>query len=246
MREREEKRKREREEKLQRAQQWRSAQSAAKESAAQAHARDGAWDTPHPPPAGGLKYRVPVAPHPPLDEEIKSRMVRVKDPGTGQMGEPVPLRQALSRLNRRDFFLVQANAEVDDPSGHGGSVMAICKIMERGAVYEEARSKQAKQSRGVETRESKGTPKGVEVHWKEDPHSLQLKVKRLEAFLREGKKVQVTLKHKKKHRGHFPQEESEKVLRIVREAADGIPGVKETKAMTGLLGVHVVLFFEIV
>ena len=248
LREREEKRNRQNAEKKARKQQALAQAEARKAERAAARPRsksagaadDDGPETPTPPPPVALRYRVPAGPHPPIDEEIRSYRVRVRDPVDGTLREPVRLHDALAALNRQRYFLAQAN--VADP----GLALAVCRIVEKTKMYDEVRARQERDNeRAPETRESKGTPKSVQIHWGEERGSLDMKVRRVVGFLREGRKVVVDLCVKKRSRREIPMADLQRVVKEVKDAVGTVPRAKESRPMTGMLGKAVMLYFEV-
>ena len=243
LREREEKRARQNAEKKARKQhaiEQAEARKAERAAALANSADDDGPDTPKPPSPVPLRYRVPAGPHPPVDEEIRAYQVHVRDPVDGGLRAPVTVRDALAAMNRQRYFLVQQNAT--DPA----LAVPVCRIVEKTKLYGEVRERQERANeRAPETRESKGTPKSVQIHWGEERGSLDMKLRRIVAFLRDGKKVAVELCTKKRSRKEVPVADLQRIVREVRDVAGTVPRARESKPFTGTLGKMAFLQFEV-
>lgn len=100
----------------------------------------------------------------------------------------------------------------------------------------------------LERRAAKGLgvgkpPKNLELNWAVAPGDLAHRLKKMQEFLREGRKVEILLGPKRKGRVATEQE-CKDVLRKVREAVAECKGAVEKKAPSGSLGGVMTLIYE--
>lgn len=113
-----------------------------------------------------------------LNEQIRISPIRVIDQQQTQLGI-IPTEEALSLARESGLDLVEVSPMEKPP---------VCRIMDYGK-YKYDRKKRQKQSGGAHT----VCLKEIRIRPKTDPHDREIKVKRAQAFLGEGNKVQFTM-----------------------------------------------------
>lgn len=85
--------------------------------------------------------------------------------------------------------------------------------------------------------------KQVELSWAIDSHDLFHRVRRIQEFLREGRRVEVLVAGKKKGRT-TTKDEVDVIMTAVRDAIAEVEGASEWKEMEGQVGMEVILYFR--
>jgi translation initiation factor IF-3 len=162
------------------------------------------------------------------DEEIPARRIQIVDPETDSLQPPVRLRDILSTLDRKGFRIV---CVTQPPTGDWTEEwIPVCKIEDKKAAYEaEKEKKKVKQQKMA----AEGT-KTLELNWAIDANDLGHRMKRMQDFLGQGKKVEIILARKKGGRRATP-DECEELLQKINEAAETVKGTKEVKKFEGKL-----------
>lgn len=172
----------------------------------------------------------------------------------GHLTEPRPLSSVLTEAHIRDQTVVtivlprpgqqQQRAGASHRHQH-----PICVVLDRQA-YEEAEAQRAREEREKREGEKKarrGT-KELEINWAIAPHDLEHKMKRFKEFLGKGLRVEMLLLRKGKRKGKVfrqaTEDEADELLKRVREEAGQVPGAREFKAPSGIVGNRYQLFFE--
>lgn len=180
----------------------------------------------------------------------------VVDPATNKLLAPQPLRRVLQSLDQRTHRLVcvtpaptdGAYNRVGQPVDEDGRVdgrrdewIPTCRVLSKKDMYEadKARAK----AKTVAKKNGTDTGKKIELNWAIDANDLGHRLKRLDEFLRDGKKVEVVLAKKKRSRKASPDECQGVVDRILA-TVKGIEGAKVGKPMEGKIGMVATLFFE--
>ncbi|KAI5238649.1 hypothetical protein E4T43_07249 [Aureobasidium subglaciale] len=162
------------------------------------------------------------------DEEIPARRIQLVDPESGSLQPPSRLRDLLETLDRKTFRVVCVTAP---PAGNWTEEwIPTCKLQDKKQAYqaEKAKKKLVQQKTAAE-----GT-KTLELNWAIDANDLGHRMKRMQEFLGQGKKVEIILARKKGGRRATP-EECEELLQKIGEAAEMIKGTKELKKFEGKL-----------
>lgn len=122
-----------------------------------------------------------------------------------------------------------------------GEWIPVCKIVSKKEQYqaEKARKERSKSSKMATT----DSVKTLELNWAIDLNDLGHRMKRVEEFLAEGRKVEIVLAKKKQGRV-ASMEECQEVLRRIKETVEGVKGAKEVKAMEGPVGGLATLLLE--
>jgi len=162
------------------------------------------------------------------NEEIPARRIQIVDPETDSLQPPVRLRDVLAKLDKNLFRLV---CVTQPPTGDWEEEwIPVCKIEDKKAAYEaEKEKKKVKQQKMA----AEGT-KTLELNWAIDANDLGHRMKRMQEFLGQGKKVEIILARKKGGRKATP-DECEALLQKINEAAESVKGTKEIKKFEGKL-----------
>ncbi|KAI4148867.1 MAG: hypothetical protein LQ340_004899 [Diploschistes diacapsis] len=163
------------------------------------------------------------------DEEIQSRQIRIVQEGGG-ISEPQDTRRVLRSIDRKEHFLVQvAPSEKDE--------IPVCKIMDKKSVFEREREKHR-----VNKSAEHGS-KTIELSWRMAEGDFNHRMKALEQFLAQGRKVEILIAPKRK-KHIIPEPEAALFLSKLRARFEEIPGLKETQPLSGDVGKLVTLHVE--
>ena len=174
------------------------------------------------------------------DEEIKSNIVRItrdgKDRsggsgGSGGLSPPQNLRNFLTGMDRRRFFLVQVSPTDSED-------VPVCKVMTREAVF---KREQEKAKLGAKKTTEQLT-KEIELGWRMAEGDLAHRMVKLQEFLGRGRKVEITIAPKRK-RDVVPENEARGFLKRVRAGLEELGG-REARKLEGTVGKLVTLFVE--
>jgi len=156
------------------------------------------------------------------DEQIETSFVQVKRED-GSLGEEEMLRLILRRIDREKETVIQ----LSKPGERDVAVVQIAKISDlRERLRERERAEREKM---LAERDNK--PKQIELNWAISEHDLELKLKQMEQFVDEGRKVELLLAAKKRAR-KASQDEGNEVLKKIRERLVAIDA-KEIAPMEG-------------
>ena len=129
-----------------------------------------------------MKYsrRIPIKKRPhKINNEIRATQVRLIDEDKKQVGI-IPLKEALEIAERKELDLVEISPKTNPP---------VCRILDYGKYLYSLRKKAheaQKLQRKIQIKEIKFTPAiGV--------HDIEVKVKKIKEFLKEGNKVKITI-----------------------------------------------------
>ena len=165
------------------------------------------------------------------DENINAGEVHLVLPD-GKLQPAQPLRTILSSIDRKTHFVVQVSAPSSDATAH-----PVCKIIDKQSVRAAERAK-AKPVKNAQT-----TTKQLELNWAIGANDLAHRLKKMEEFLAQGRRVEVVLAGKKKGRVASGEEAEGVVARIRRRIAE-VEGAKEWREGEGAVGGQMTLFFE--
>ena len=168
----------------------------------------------------------------PLDEKIGTRMVHLVD-SNEEMHEPQSLALLLRTLDRETEHIQQVgmHAETDVP---------VVKIRTKRSLRDAAHLKDA-QKKAQNKAQSAG--KELELTWSiERNHDLEHRLRKMEGWLTEGKTVEIMIGQKKGGR-RASTEEAEELIKLLRDRAFSINGVRETAAIEGHVGGQAVIKF---
>ncbi|KAM5444072.1 hypothetical protein MferCBS31731_000589 [Microsporum ferrugineum] len=178
----------------------------------------------YPPPAAATAAPSPSRSSPAKDENIPSGIVVVVQEN-GQLGEPMPLKSALTMFDRSQNYLIQVRAESEGQP-------AICKIVNKTDYDKSVKER----SRASKTKPTTNQIKQIELNWAIDPHDLQHRLSQLETFLGKGKRVSLILTKKRRKRRATP-DEAQRLLAAIEDKLFEI-GVTEVKPRRGKIMEH--------
>lgn len=179
------------------------------------------------PPQDQRTYNVPY------DDEIQDVWISLVD-RDGVYYPRVSLDETMRKINRLTEHLLQVT-----PADLAAGKLATCKIYStiQLKAVDKARKREA---RGAKTRTVPA--KTLELNWAIAEGDLAFKLSQMEAFLKEGRRVEVLLARKKRARV-ASQDECKALLKKVTEAAGRVPGAREEKS-EGSVGEKMTLMFE--
>jgi len=167
----------------------------------------------------------------PVDEAIASPYIHFID-ANGTINRHRSLSKVLTTFDRSTLRLRQVALDPDD-------TLPICKLTTIDAIRAELRAKE-KPKRGLAD-----STKQVELNWAADPNDVEHRVRKLQEFLREGRRVEVLLAPKPKKQGRRASpEEIVELLRTLRDAVREVEGAEEWKEMDGVVGTQCVLYLR--
>jgi translation initiation factor IF-3 len=162
------------------------------------------------------------------DEEIPARRIQLVDPTTEKLQEPQRLRDVLSTIDRKAYRII---CVTPPPAGDWSQEwIPTCKLQDKKAAYE---AEKAKKKTAQVKQAAEGT-KTLELNWAIDTNDLGHRMKRMQDFLSQGKKVEIILARKKGGR-KATAEECEELLQKIGLAAEEVKGTKELKKFEGKL-----------
>ena len=182
------------------------------------------------------KTRPPEARAQKWDEEITSRYLTLVDSTTDKLSPtgPVTRYDTLHSFDRATHRLIQVSP--DEP--HNPDFIPVCKIVSKKSIYEadKKRREARKVGAGNSAKSVEAGSKTLELNWAIDQgNDLTHRLERVEAFLREGRRVEVVLAAKKRGR-KASLGECEGVLRRIREAVGRVEGAGEVRGLEGKVG----------
>lgn len=176
-----------------------------------------------------------------FDNAIKSDYINLID-DSGKMHRNVPFDEAMRSFNRTLNHLVLIEGGKLDMFGRPDPENPpICKVVSKMDL----RLKHQKKL-DLERKEKKGTAvkdKNLELNWAIAPGDLKHRVKKLQEFLLEGRKVEVLIGPKRRGR-QATEEECRALLKGVRGAVEEIKGVSEPKPPVGTIGGVMTMIFQ--
>lgn len=167
------------------------------------------------------------------DEQIRSTLVRVKQ-SNGSIGREETLLSVLRRIDRR----VETVLQLSKPGASTATIVEVAKI----ADLKQRVRDQEDEARRKQLAHKEQKPKQLELNWAISEHDLEMKLKQMEQFVSEGKKVEILLAGKKRAR-RATAEEAETALRKIRERLVEIDA-KEVAPMEGVLGKQAILMVK--
>ena len=176
-----------------------------------------------------------------IDNAIEAPRVNFVD-ADGKFFENVAIIDALNSFNKITHHLVQVTpGRVDEFGVQDPDYPPVCRVISKidlRAQHERKVDAARKQSRGVVA-----TPqKNLELNWAIGGGDLKHRLKKLQEFLLEGRKVEVLLGPKKRGK-KATTEEADKVLKAVIDAVGECKGAKEVKR-EGAVGAVLTIVFE--
>ena len=145
------------------------------------------------------------------DSQIDTSQVRVRGPDG--LSESQTLRGLLRGIDSRRQTVIQ----LSKPGEHE---VAIVELVTFDKLREQLRARDiAEKEKRAEQREKK--TKQIELNWAIGSNDLQMKMKQMEGFLSEGKKVEILLAPKR-HARRATVEEAEKVMKLIGEKLEEV------------------------
>jgi len=137
------------------------------------------------------------------NEDIRASQVQVIDENGTNLGV-METSAAIEAAKERGLDLVEVSSKTDPP---------ICKIIDKGKyqyLQEKKDKKQKAHQKKVELKE-------IRIGFTTSPHDLEIKVKQIEKFLKDGDKVKLEIRLKGRERAHgdLAREKMEKFLQMI-------------------------------
>jgi translation initiation factor IF-3 len=140
-----------------------------------------------------------------VNRDIKSPQVRLIGPEGNQFGI-VSLQEALAQANDFALDLVEVSPKSDPP---------VCKIMDYGKY----KYLQTKKTHGAKKKQASGHLKEIKMRPKTEEHDLQVKLRHVERFLKEGHKTKISIVFRGREIAH--KDLGERMMeRIIEEAKE--------------------------
>ena len=153
--------------------------------------------------------------------------MRLIDPEGNQLGI-VPIEEALAKAKDFGLDVVEVSPKADPP---------VCKIMDYGKY----KYLQTKKTHGAKKKQASGHLKEVKMRPKTEEHDLQVKLRKLERFLKAGHKTKISIVFRGRELSH--KDLGERMMeRILGEAKEwGVaehPPKFEGRSMVVILAPH--------
>ena len=155
------------------------------------------------------------------DEKIQASFVILKRED-GALEERTLLRRMLERYDHKTHTLVQLAPASDN-------LPPICSLMTHTEYYNQLVKPPKKE------KNHGSVLKKLEITWQIDQHDLGLRLDKLQEFLGEGYRVEITLANKRRTKPVGPQRARGIVAAVKQRIAD-IEGARESKESIGQLG----------
>lgn len=140
-----------------------------------------------------------------VNREIHAKIVRVIDPNGKQLGI-LPIMEALKAAASFDLDLVEVSPKSDPP---------VCRIMDYGKF----KYQQSKKAHEAKKRQPIQHIKEVKLRPNTEEHDLQVKLKHIERFLKDGYRTKVSIVFRGREMTH-PEMGKSMLLRVIE-------GIKE-------------------
>jgi len=177
-----------------------------------------------------------------IDHAIQANWIKLVDADGTFRGE-VPLAKALSSLNKTTHHLVQVSAgKVDEFGNPDPDDLPTCRVMTKIDLRMQHKRKLDALRRQAKGHGTGPAPKLLELNWAIGEWDLQHRLGRMQDFLREGRKVELTLAPKRQGKRATP-EEADGVIQAVRNAVAECKGAIE-KSATGTVGGVMTIVYE--
>jgi translation initiation factor IF-3 len=151
-----------------------------------------------------------------VNEEIRASRVRLIDAEGKQMGI-LPRKEALEIARREGLDLVEVAPQANPP---------VCRLLDYGKFKYQMDKKRKKNRK----KQSSDILKEIRLSYKIGEHDLQIKVRKVEQFLREGHRVKLSVRFR--GRESIYKEEGKRMLeRVAKEVED--VGRVETRPSVG-------------
>ncbi|KAL8709998.1 MAG: hypothetical protein Q9220_005269 [cf. Caloplaca sp. 1 TL-2023] len=199
----------------------------------------------------------------PRDEAIRAREIQVVSEDNS-LTPPTTVRAVLASIDRMTHFLLQvgtkphphhtphfppaptAQKSSSSSNNSDGPQIPVCKIISKKAFRLAQTAKTSAQTQAKKKAAGVGS-KEVELNWNIAENDLRIRLERLRAFLREGRRVEVVFGRKRKgwmRRGSVEEGKAEAVVRTLVGGVEGEGCGREWKGREGEVGGEMRMFFE--
>jgi len=145
-----------------------------------------------------------------VNEEIRAPKVRLIDAEGKQMGI-LPRKQALEIARKEGLDLVEVAPQANPP---------VCRLLDYGKFKYQMDKKRKKNRK----KQSSDTLKEIRLSYKIGEHDLQIKVRKVEQFLREGHRVKLSIRFR--GRENVYKEEGKRMLERVAKEVENVGRVE--------------------
>lgn len=181
-------------------------------------------------PVTTVNTRLPKEMTDALDEKIGALRAHLVDTD-GKLQEPQSMRALYTQIDRTTHHIRKVG---DGPDG-----IPVVKIVSREALVEIVRNREAMANK----KDVAELAKQVELNWAVSENDLAHRLKKIQEFLQDGKRLEILIAPKRKGRRAMPEECQDLMARI-KETVAGVEGVEEWKAQQGTLGKTVELSYK--
>lgn len=156
------------------------------------------------------------------NEYIRATQVQVIDESGINLGV-METQKAIEIARERGLDLVEITEKTETP---------ICKIIDKGKYQYLQEKKEKKQK----AKQRKSETKGIRIGFATSPHDMEIKVKQIEKFLKEGDKVRIDIKLRGRERAFndLAKEKMEKFLEMITAEYKKEEEIKRTPSGMGL------------
>lgn len=179
-----------------------------------------------------------------FDNAINASHVNLVDEN-GVFHTNVPILSALKKYNRVTHHLLLVDPGTVDEFGTSDPAdLPTCKVTSKIDLRNQFQKKvELKQREETGKLGTAGDAKKLELNWAIAGGDLTHRLSKLQDFLLEGRKVDVTLGPKRRGK-EATRDEATAVLKAIRDAVLDCKGAGETKEPDGVVGGVMTLFFE--
>lgn len=176
-----------------------------------------------------------------IDKAIEADHINLVD-DEGKFHDNIPLSRALASFNRVTHHLVQVSpGKVDEMGRPDPADPPTCRVvskMDLRSQHERKLELLRRQAKGLGAGPG---PKNLELNWAIAGGDLKHRIEKMKGFLREGRKVEITLGPKRRGRKATP-EEADALMTALRTAVKECKGANEVKHEGAVGGVMTVVF----
>ncbi|HDN84180.1 MAG TPA: translation initiation factor IF-3 [Candidatus Aerophobetes bacterium] len=151
-----------------------------------------------------------------VNEEIRARKVRLIDAQGRQMGI-FSREQALEIARKEELDLVEVAPQANPP---------VCRLLDYGKFKYQLDKKRRKNRK----KQTSDTLKEIRLSYKIGDHDLQIKVKKVQQFLKEGHRVKLSIRFR--GRENIYKEEGKQLLEKVAKEVEDV-GKVESRPSVG-------------
>ncbi|KAI4944965.1 hypothetical protein J4E91_008310 [Alternaria rosae] len=194
----------------------------------------------------GIKYtkdtrRHAISDYYVIDQAIEADLINLVDE-EGVFHNNVPLDEALTSFNKVTHHLVQMTPGKYDEDGNlDPNSLPTCRVISKIDLRAQHQKKLETLRRQAKGQGAGPATKSLELNWAIAAGDLKHRLVAMKKFLKEGRKVEVTLGPKKHGRKATP-EEANAVFKAIENAVADCKGARETKREGEVGGIMTVVY----